>query len=85
MINTDKKNTSTAPQKSRPNFRVWLVQDISEDESRWTELAGLWPTKSGKGFKGGLRTPVSATAGRIIILPASFKPKQAGAFNEAAN
>ncbi len=85
MFKTNTKTTSNDRPKSRPNFRVWLVQDTTEGESRWTELAGLWPTNSGKGFKGGLRTPVSATTGRIIVLPASFKPKQTGAFNEAAS
>ena len=63
-----KTNGSTEPNgstKTRPSFRAWLVQDTPEGEARRTELSGLWPTKSGAGFKGGLRTPVSATTGRI--------------------
>ena len=71
--NTERKTRA----KARPHFRAWLVQDSEDGESRWTELSGLWPTKSGKGFRGGLRTPVSATTGRLVILPASFKPKEA--------
>jgi len=82
-------NTNTAQKpraKSRPSFRAWLVQDTPEGEARWTELSGLWPTKSGAGFKGNLRTPVSATAGRIVILPASFKPTaEEGADNATDN
>ena len=70
--------------KTRPNFRAWLVQDTPEGEARWTELSGLWPTKSGAGFKGGLRTPISATTGRIVILPASFKPAEEGEAGKTA-
>ena len=43
---------------ARPKFRAWLVQDTPEGEAHWTELSGLWPTKSGTGFKGALRTPL---------------------------
>lgn len=63
---------------ARPKFRAWLVQDTPEGEAHWTELSGLWPTKSGTGFKGALRTPLAATEGRLVILPATFKPGKEG-------
>jgi hypothetical protein len=76
---TDATTQNTEEKKGvRPNFRAWLVQDTEEGEPRWTELSGLWPTKSGAGFKGALRTPLAATTGRLVILPATFKPGKEG-------
>lgn len=74
MTNANEPNDQTKSTGSRPKFRAWLVQDTPEGEAHWTELSGLWPTKSGKGFKGNLTTPLAATEGRLVILPASFKP-----------
>ena len=77
---TDATQTQPAekPSGTRPKFRAWLVQDTAEGEAHWTELSGLWPTKSGKGFKGSLRAPIAATAGSFVILPATFKPSKEG-------
>lgn len=77
---TNETETDDQPKAtgSRPKFRAWLVQDTPEGEAHWTELSGLWPTKSGKGFKGNLTTPLAATEGRLVILPASFKPGKEG-------
>ncbi len=85
-MTTQTQNTAEqAPKGSRPKFRAWLVQDTPEGEAHWTELSGLWPTKSGAGFKGTLRTPLAATEGRIVILPASFKPAGEGTSDEASH
>lgn len=78
MTNATQTNQAETPRGSRPSFRAWLVQDTPEGEAHWTELSGLWPTKSGKGFKGALRTPLAATTGRLVILPASFNPSKEG-------
>lgn len=78
MTNETKTNDQSKSTGSRPKFRAWLVQDTPEGEAHWTELSGLWPTKSGKGFKGNLTTPLAATEGRLVILPASFKPGKEG-------
>lgn len=85
MTEQTQKQTPEAPKGSRPGFRAWLVQDTPEGEARWTELSGLWPTKSGKGFKGALSTPVAATEGRIVILPATYKPNQEAEDHETSD
>lgn len=75
----DDETTAGAPAPAserpseRPSFRAWLVIDREDSEGDWIELAGLWPTKSGTGYRGALKTPVNATQGRIVILPATFK------------
>lgn len=78
MTNETETNDQSKSTGLRPKFRAWLVQDTPEGEAHWTELSGLWPTKSGKGFKGNLTTPLAATEGRLVILPASFKPGKEG-------
>lgn len=78
MFKATQTNTQDKPSGTRPTWRLWLVQDTPEGETRWTELSGLWPTKSGKGFKGALRTPLAAAQGRIVVLPATFKPGKEG-------
>ena len=78
MTDATQTNTQERPSGTRPAWRLWLVQDTPEGEAHWTELSGLWPTKSGKGFKGTLRTPLAATTGRIVVLPATFKPGKEG-------
>lgn len=78
MTNETETNDQPKNTGSRPKFRAWLVQDAPEGEAHWTELSGLWRTKSGKGFKGNLTTPLAATEGRLVILPASFKPGKEG-------
>ncbi len=78
MTDTTTNQEQEKPSGTRPNFRAWLVQDTPEGEAHWTELSGLWPTKSGKGFKGSLKTPIAATTGRLVILPATFKPGKEG-------
>ena len=74
MTNDD---PTTRPQdgKERPSFRAWIVQDRDGGDPRWTELAGLWPTKKGNGFTGTLRQPAALAGGRLVILPAQFTPK----------
>jgi len=74
MTDATQTQTQDKPSGTRPKFRAWLVQDTPEGEAHWTELSGLWPTKSGKAFKGNLRTPIAATEGRLVILPATFNP-----------
>ncbi len=64
--------------RARPTLRVWLVTDKPDGKPEWMELAGLWPTKTGKGYSGALRQPVAATAGRIVILPAASNPAKEG-------
>lgn len=78
MTTETETHDENKPAGARPKFRVWLVQDTPEGEPHWTDLAGLWPTKSGKGFKGALSTPIAATEGRLVILPATFKPSKEG-------
>jgi len=62
----------------RPRFRAWLVTDKPDGTAEWTELAGLWSTKTGTGYSGALRQPVAAAAGRIVILPATSTPAKEG-------
>lgn len=57
------------PQKSRPQYRVWLVQDQPDGKAKWTEICGLWPTQTNAGFKGNLKKPLAATEGRIVVMP----------------
>lgn len=59
MTTEHKTQDQTKSASARPKFRAWLVQDTPEGEAHWTELSGLWPTKSGTGFKGALRTPLA--------------------------
>lgn len=75
MTKSTQNQQTTAQRGSRPQFRAWLVQDTPNGEAHWTELSGLWPTKSGNGYKGNLQIPVNAATGRIVILPAKFKPE----------
>jgi|OM-RGC.v1.032665191 hypothetical protein len=67
-------NTHTLPAKRRPIYRLWLVEDGPEGQPQWTALTGLWRTRKGNGFTGSLTQPVAATGGRLVVLPASFKP-----------
>lgn len=73
---------ATSPQadkaNERPAFRAFIVQDREGAEPIWTELVGLWPTKSGKGFTGTLRKPIAFTGGRIVVLPANANPGKEG-------
>jgi hypothetical protein len=68
--------TETAkPRGPRPTFRAWLVTDATHPETGeakplWTEITGLWPTKTGSGFSGGITKPLPPTGGRLVILPA---------------
>ena len=77
---TDQTHNTAAGKSpgTRPQFRVWLVQETPDGETNWTELCGLWPTKSGKGFKGALKAPLAATEGRIVVLPATAKSGKEG-------
>jgi hypothetical protein len=69
-------NTEPAKQRGpRPTFRAWLVTDATHPETGeskplWTEVTGLWPTKTGSGFSGALTKPLPVTTGRLVILPA---------------
>ncbi len=51
----------------------WLATDKPDGKAEWTELAGLWPTRTGKSYSGALRQLVTA-AWRIVILPAASNP-----------
>lgn len=76
---TDTQTETQAPRApERPHFRAWLVQDDKEGNPVWQELTGLWPTKSGTGYRGAIRKPVTATTGRLVILPAAITPNKGG-------
>ena len=67
------KKQSQPSGSEKPTCRVWLVQDREGQKPLWTELAGLWPTKSGNGHSGKLMQPVAALARRVVVLPADQK------------
>lgn len=75
---SDHTQTPTRKSTERPRYRAWLVQDGADGSPHWSEVTGLWPTKSGTGFCGSIRKPVAATAGRLVILPANLKPGKEG-------
>lgn len=68
---------SSETKGSRPTHRIWLVQGEKEKTS-WTEIAALWPTKKGDGLSGNADKllPILANhmKGRVVVLPAKFKP-----------
>jgi hypothetical protein len=71
--------TAETPAKGpRPTHRVWLVQGEKE-QTTWTEIAALWPTKKGNGLNGAADKllPILANhiKGRVVVLPAKFKPE----------
>jgi len=72
MQSTSKSETLTP--KRRPIYRLWLVEDGPEGQPQWTALTGLWRTRKGNGFTGSLTQPLAAPGGRLVVLPASFKP-----------
>lgn len=67
--------------KNKPACRIWLVQDI-EGQAHWTELSGLWPTKSGSGYSGMIRksipVPSGVLTGRLVVMPATQQPGKEG-------
>lgn len=69
MHNTDDTTTKTA-KGAKPAFRAWLVTEGPNGKDTWTELAALWPSRSGAGHSGPLARGFAATTGRIVILPA---------------
>jgi hypothetical protein len=77
-MTTKSKPAATAQAKhtgNRPTLRVWLVTDAphpdtGEVKPMWTEVTGLWPTKTGSGYSGALTKPVQFTTGRLVVLPA---------------
>ena len=70
--------TAEATSGPRPTFRAWIVQDGPDGKPVWTELSGLWPAKSGKGYSGTLKGPLAVTGGRIVITPAGKSPDKEG-------
>jgi hypothetical protein len=79
---TKTKPDATAQAKQpgdRPTFRAWLVTDAADPQTGevkplWTELTGLWPTKTGSGMSGPLTKPLPfTTGGRLVILPATVR------------
>jgi hypothetical protein len=70
----------TSSNRSKPDYRVWLVQDRTDGRKPdWTELAGVWPLKTGNnGYSGRADTPVALREGklmgRIVILPPKEQP-----------
>jgi hypothetical protein len=73
-------NDQTSPAKGRrPTNRLWFVQGEG-DTATWTEIAGLWPIKAGNGLYANLKQPMpvllNGNDGRLIVLPAKFKPEQ---------
>lgn len=79
MTNASPDNFNLKSEPVRPQFRVWLVQDNGDGNPVWTELSGLWPNKSGKGYHGAYRKHPTDLTGRIVILPASFDKKEPAA------
>jgi hypothetical protein len=75
MTNTSPKTFQLQSPPMRPIYRAWFVQETEDGKSIWTELSGLWPTNSGKGYRGSLKQPQMLDRGRIVILPATSKPK----------
>ena len=75
----DSNDTATQTAKgARPSHRLWLVRGEGK-EAEWTEISALWPTKSGNGHTGiaDKLLPILANhmKGRIVVLPAKFKPE----------
>ncbi len=65
----------------RPTHRLWWVQDDG-DEKEWTEVTGLWPTRSGKGLHASVPDPLlpaflNGQPGRFVVHPAKFKDEEA--------
>ncbi len=57
-------------QKQLPTYRLWLVQEKEGEDDIWTELAPLWPTRSGKGFTGLMvNRNVLPDRARLVLLP----------------
>ena len=79
---SNERNTGTEnglkPLPERPRYRAWLVQDADDGSAVWTEMTGLWPTKSGKGYCGTIRNPIAAAQGRLVVLPAAVNPGKEG-------
>ena len=73
MHNSNDTTTQTA-KGDKPAFRAWLTQDRPDGTTLWTEVSGLWPTKSATGYSGRISNPITATAGRLVILPATINP-----------
>ncbi|MCB9959697.1 MAG: hypothetical protein H6843_13960 [Rhodospirillaceae bacterium] len=78
MFNQTKNAASKNSAGKRPQYRVWLVQDAPDGGTDWIELAGLWPTKSGKGFKGKLMNSLAVAGDRIVVLLANAKTAKEG-------
>ncbi|MFG6554968.1 hypothetical protein [Sulfitobacter sp. 1A16808] len=78
MTNQPKPKEQMQAQPERPRYRAWLVQDTEDGKGAWTEITGLWPTKTGKGFSGSIRKPLAAAEGRLVILPAIVNPGTEG-------
>lgn len=74
MSNQQEPKEQEKPAANRPRYRAWLVQDTEDGKGTWTEITGLWPTKTGKGFSGSIRKPLATTEGRLVILPAIVNP-----------
>lgn len=64
---TEENQTSSR----NPTHRLWMVEDQDGKEPAWTEIAPLWPTKSGSGFTGRIeRSNVFPAGARLVITPA---------------
>ena len=74
---TTKTKTAAAKQPGpRRTFRAWLVTNPAGDDGKplWTEVTGLWPTKTGSGLSGPVTKPLPMTSGgRLVILPATVR------------
>ncbi|WP_157956303.1 hypothetical protein [Acuticoccus yangtzensis] len=71
--------THTQPNQAgqRPQFRAYIVREDEDGQAEWTEISGLWPTKSLAGFSGTLQTPIAVTNGRLVIMPATQRSHDA--------
>jgi hypothetical protein len=77
---TDNAASAEKARGARPTHRLWLVQGEGK-EATWTEISALWPTRSGNGHTGiaDKLLPILANhmKGRLVVLPAKFKPAAA--------
>lgn len=78
MTNTSPETFTLTSPPMRPIYRAWFVQDGEDGKSIWTELSGLWPTKSGNGYRGAIKQSQMLDRGRLVVLPATFNPAKEG-------
>ena len=66
----------SSPTHSAPTHIVWFVPE--RENTPWTRIGALWPTKNGNGFNQVLNFVLLAE-GNIVILPNEPKAEGEGA------